>query len=378
MSFGGRKMTPKGQMSGNGSGPAIMLMPDHIRATFMPDPPLNHLPPPKRKRIKTYTDDGKLKKGGMTGVAAYMAQFERGPPPKRIIQPTPLAKKEAKKQLNQERWKNEHDGLIEEYRKQQKDSGGEFMGMNCYNTLFVGRLAYEVSERKLLREFEAFGPVKDLKLIAVKKGDEDTGKSRGYAFIEYENEEDMKKAYRAADGIRLEGRDIVVDVERGHTVPNWLPRRFGGGLGGTRIGGKDINVTRPGRYDPSKPGPSSVVSPYPMGGPPMDGPPPGYHPSSGYNGPPPSQIREPMYGRDGGRGGYGGPPPRDRYGGPPPPGYYDDRGPPPPGYYGNGPPRGGGYGRDRRDGYNDDRDRGMKRGRDRDYDRDRGGSRRRY
>ena len=70
----------------------------------------------------------------------------------------------------------------------------------------------------------------DLKLVADKK----TGKSRGYAFVEYENEEDMKRAYRAADGMRLEGRPIVVDVERGHTVPNWLPRRLGGGLGATR------------------------------------------------------------------------------------------------------------------------------------------------
>jgi U1 small nuclear ribonucleoprotein len=60
------------------------------------------------------------------------------------------------------------------------------------------------------------------------------GKSKGYGFVEYENEEDMKRAYRAADAMRIEGRDIVVDVERGHTVPTWLPRRLGGGLGGTR------------------------------------------------------------------------------------------------------------------------------------------------
>ena len=115
--------------------------------------------------------------------------------------------------------------------------------MNCYNTLFVGRLAYEVTERKLLREFEAFGPVKDVKLIMKKvvEKDEDgnevlkeSEKSTGYAFVEYENEDDMKRAYRGADGMRVEGREIVVDVERGHTVPNWLPRRFGGGLGGTR------------------------------------------------------------------------------------------------------------------------------------------------
>ena len=44
----------------------------------------------------------------------------------------------------------------------------------------------------------------------------------------------MKRAYRGGDAMRIEGRPIVVDVERGHTVPLWLPRRLGGGLGGTR------------------------------------------------------------------------------------------------------------------------------------------------
>ena len=62
----------------------------------------------------------------------------------------------------------------------------------------------------------------------------------------------MKRAYRGADGMRIESREIVVDVERGHTVPNWLPRCLGGGLGGTRVGGKDVNVTAPGRFDPSR------------------------------------------------------------------------------------------------------------------------------
>ena len=51
---------------------------------------------------------------------------------------------------------------------------------------------------------------------------------------EYEHEEDMKRAYRAVDGMKIENREVVVDVERGHTVPDWLPRRLGGGLGGTR------------------------------------------------------------------------------------------------------------------------------------------------
>lgn len=47
------------------------------------------------------------------------------------------------------------------------------------------------------------------------------GKSRGYAFIEFEHKNDMKTAYKMADGKRIEGKRVVVDVERGRTVPNW-------------------------------------------------------------------------------------------------------------------------------------------------------------
>lgn len=211
-----RKVTPRGQMTAGSSGPAIMLMPPHIRATFMPDPPLKFIP----RRVP-------VRKNPWTGMSDYIVQMERTDPPERTVQP----RKHDQRVRLKAQWHNETiQPLVEEYRKTQRDVGGEVDGMNCYNTLFVGRLAYEVTERKLLREMEQFGPIKDLKLIK----DDKTCTSKGYAFCEYENEEDMKRAYRAADGMRIEGRDIVADVERGHTVPGWLPRRLGGGLGGTR------------------------------------------------------------------------------------------------------------------------------------------------
>ena len=47
------------------------------------------------------------------------------------------------------------------------------------------------------------------------------GKSRGYAFIEFEHKNDMKLAYKNADGKKVEGKRVVVDVERGRTVPSW-------------------------------------------------------------------------------------------------------------------------------------------------------------
>lgn len=53
------------------------------------------------------------------------------------------------------------------------------------------------------------------------------GKPRGYAFIEYEAKADMKTAYKMADGKKIEGRRVTVDVERGRTVPNWrAPRQL--------------------------------------------------------------------------------------------------------------------------------------------------------
>ncbi|KAG7672424.1 putative U1 small nuclear ribonucleoprotein 70 kDa [Nannochloris sp. 'desiccata'] len=95
-------------------------------------------------------------------------------------------------------------------------------------TLFIARLADDVSERKLRREFEEFGPIKRIQIIHDKK----TDKPRGYAFIEYEHKSDMKEAYKCTDGMRIEGKRVLVDVERGRSVPGWLPRRLGGGRGG--------------------------------------------------------------------------------------------------------------------------------------------------
>jgi U1 small nuclear ribonucleoprotein len=90
---------------------------------------------------------------------------------------------------------------------------------NAYLTLFVGRLSYETNEKKLRREFEQYGPIK--RIVVVQDLD---GKPRGYAFIEFEKEEDLMSAYKKSDGKKVDGRRIVVDVERGRYVyiKTWL------------------------------------------------------------------------------------------------------------------------------------------------------------
>ncbi|XP_054616277.1 U1 small nuclear ribonucleoprotein 70 kDa [Dunckerocampus dactyliophorus] len=119
---------------------------------------------------------------------------------------------------------------------------------DAFKTLFVARVNYDTTESKLRREFEVYGPIKRIYIVYNKK----TGKPRGYAFIEYEHERDMHSAYKHADGKKIDGRRVLVDVERGRTVKGWHPRRLGGGLGGTRRGGADVNIKHSGRDDASR------------------------------------------------------------------------------------------------------------------------------
>ncbi|XP_025052097.1 U1 small nuclear ribonucleoprotein 70 kDa isoform X3 [Alligator sinensis] len=62
----------------------------------------------------------------------------------------------------------------------------------------------------------------------------------------------LPSAYKHADGKKIDGRRVLVDVERGRTVKGWRPRRLGGGLGGTRRGGADVNIRHSGRDDTSR------------------------------------------------------------------------------------------------------------------------------
>lgn len=94
---------------------------------------------------------------------------------------------------------------------------------NAYNTLFVANLPFETVEKSLQDEFEVYGPVTS---VIMPKDRE--GIPTGYAFVEFERERDMKAAWREAIGMRIGGRRILVDVERGRTVEDWLPNRLDG------------------------------------------------------------------------------------------------------------------------------------------------------
>ncbi|KAK7181355.1 U1 small nuclear ribonucleoprotein [Paraphaeosphaeria sporulosa] len=106
---------------------------------------------------------------------------------------------------------------------------------DAFKTLFVSRLNYSTTEEDLEREFGRYGPIERIRIVENVKAAPDAPlkkRKRGYAFIVYEREKDMKAAYKETDGMRIKDRKVTVDVERGRTVSGWRPRRFGGGLGG--------------------------------------------------------------------------------------------------------------------------------------------------
>ncbi|CAN0377809.1 unnamed protein product, partial [Phaeothamnion confervicola] len=90
-------------------------------------------------------------------------------------------------------------------------------------------ISYDTTEKKLRREFEQFGRILMLRMVY-----DLSEMPRGYAFIEYETEDEMRVAYKRGDGMKVDGRRVVVDVERGRTVRHWRPKRFGGGIGNSR------------------------------------------------------------------------------------------------------------------------------------------------
>lgn len=88
--------------------------------------------------------------------------------------------------------------------------------------LFIGSLAYATTDDSLRAFFEQVGPVASAKVIM----DRDSGRSKGFGFVEFENEADNQKAIDQLNGQELDGRAITVNEARPREE---RPRRdFGG------------------------------------------------------------------------------------------------------------------------------------------------------
>jgi hypothetical protein len=95
------------------------------------------------------------------------------------------------------------------------------------NKLYVGNLAYAVRDEDLQQAFGQFGTVTSAKVMM----DRDTGRSKGFGFVEMGSDAEAQAAINGMNGQALEGRALVVNEAR--------PRedRPAGGFGGGRSGG---------------------------------------------------------------------------------------------------------------------------------------------
>jgi hypothetical protein len=93
------------------------------------------------------------------------------------------------------------------------------------NKLYVGNLAYSVRDDSLMQAFSSFGTVTSAKVMM----DRETGRSKGFGFVEMGSDAEAQAAINGMNGQPLEGRAVVVNEARPREE---RPGGFGGGGGG--------------------------------------------------------------------------------------------------------------------------------------------------
>jgi RNA recognition motif-containing protein len=99
------------------------------------------------------------------------------------------------------------------------------------NKLYVGNLAYSVRDDSLLQAFSPFGTVTSAKVMM----DRETGRSKGFGFVEMGNDAEAQAAINGMNGQALEGRAVVVNEARPREDRPGGGGGYGGG-GGSRGG----------------------------------------------------------------------------------------------------------------------------------------------
>ena len=113
--------------------------------------------------------------------------------------------------------------------------------------LFIGSLAWATDDDSLREFFSQFGTVASASVVR----ERDSNRSRGFGFVEFENDDEADRAVKEGDGKELDGRNITVSEARSKDDSS-RGSRNGGGYGGDRgsrggYGGGDRGGYRGGR-----------------------------------------------------------------------------------------------------------------------------------
>jgi RNA recognition motif-containing protein len=96
--------------------------------------------------------------------------------------------------------------------------------------LYIGNLSFDISEEELGEAFSQFGEIVSTAIIK----DSVSGRSKGFGFIEFAQEESAKAAVEEMNGKELAGRTLKVDEAREQREQRRPRNNYGGGGGGGR------------------------------------------------------------------------------------------------------------------------------------------------
>ncbi|XP_071276294.1 U1 small nuclear ribonucleoprotein 70 kDa [Agelaius tricolor] len=215
------------------------FLPPNLLALFAPRDPIPYLPPLEKLPHEKHHNQP------YSGIAPYIREFEDprdAPPPTRAE-----TREERMERKRREKIERRQQEVESELKLWDPHNDPNAQG-DAFKTLFVARVNYDTTESKLRREFEVYGPIKRIYMVYNKR----SGKPRGYAFIEYEHERDMHCEYPQTPPGRFGGVSSGFGVRFGVISGFWGPCPTGGGLGGTRRGGADVNIRHSGRDDTSR------------------------------------------------------------------------------------------------------------------------------
>ncbi|PMD41468.1 hypothetical protein L207DRAFT_326310 [Hyaloscypha variabilis F] len=161
-------------------------LPPNLLALFAPRPGLRFLPPSDHAPEERKT-------AAISGVAAFLPQLEEY---KKTDDYKPTESwLERKFRVKQEK-KERQEKLLKEGPALYKPQDDPNIRGDAFKTLIVARLSYDATEQDLESEFGRFGPIERIRIVVDTHQDEKPNKKkkkhRGYAFVVYEREKDMR------------------------------------------------------------------------------------------------------------------------------------------------------------------------------------------
>ena len=162
-------------------------LPPQLLALFQPRPALRYIPP-QDSSPETRANQ----KSEISGIVAFLpalAEYKETD----HYEPTE-SWLQRKNRIMEEKRQNLREMLSDDFEGFRPDADPKIKG-DALKTLFVGRLSYEAKEGDLEREFGRFGPIERIRIVRNEMERNPKKTHRGYAFIVYERERDMKGKY---------------------------------------------------------------------------------------------------------------------------------------------------------------------------------------